>query len=135
MRAQSGAAPTNIEQRMYFFSQRSRIFYQLPRQFPWDTFRPIFQPGAGDRFAGVSTRILPFDPLSFARLSRTRPPRAGFSVSTFNRCEMTDYASVYPQPMSIAFAEGCITWISASTPAPTLHAKYYCNQSTLRLNY
>lgn len=66
----------------FVFSQRSRVFYRLPERFPWDTFRPIFQLGAGDQLPGVYTRILPFDPLSFARLSRLRPSRAGFS--TFN---------------------------------------------------
>lgn len=97
------------------FSQRSRVSTGSWGDFPWDTFRPIFQPGAGDRLAGVYTRILPFDPLSFARLSRPRPPLAPVFPRLTPQWDDGLYAPVYPQSMSIVFAEGC-KWAQVRPP-------------------
>lgn len=98
------------------FVFRSHVFYRLPRRFPWNTFRPIFQSATDDRFmtmAFICARLL--RPLSFARLSRS-PSNQGFPSPIFPHLSMTDYTmSVCARSISIATVVGCITreWVHA----------------------
>lgn len=57
------------------------MFYRLPRRFPWDTFRPIFQSGIDNRFATMAFihAGFAFRP-TFVRKTLKVPPTAGFST-------------------------------------------------------
>lgn len=113
-----------------FFSRRYRVFYQLLRRFPWnisDRFSTNPASITDLRRWHLYACVLPFDLLSFARLSRSRPlvfPQA--------LTGMTDYTSVSLSDRSLLQ----LSWAVSCTPSLNHHhRKNYRRRNTLRPNY